>query len=407
MTVCHFTVDDDVAAVRRVFQRHASAAGHDVPYGGRDEIRRCCDEIAAAADCRYALLTSSATAALTCALASLQVGPGDEVVVPGFSGLEAALAVLHVGAVPVLAEIDETGTLDVPALSHVISPQTRLIVAVHVDGSPCDMAGIFRVTDSLGVGVLEYAQRSIGGRYRGRHLGTLGEIGVVSLGEFGGTGPREAGVILTSSPDLHNRATAQADAGFESTESSPPATVVDGERVAFAGWDFRTTELEAAVIRSRLGCAPNWIERLRVIKQRLYEGIDAPGVARVAHCHDVRGDCGRFTLMTADSARAATALIGALKERRIHAVTPYHFPHLVFRNWRGVINRQGSHHPLLNPYLMPQNHGLRTADRPEMLPRTDKAVRCSVVIPTDDRWSNADVLCVLRGINEAIRVVSS
>ena len=127
---------------------------------------------------RFALAVTSGTAALTTALAALGVGPGDEVILPAWSWYACFNAIVMQGALPVFAESDESFNLDPADLESRITPQTKAIMVVHTLGSPADMDAIMAIAHGRRIKVLEDCAQSLGGHYKGKPVGTLGDIGI-------------------------------------------------------------------------------------------------------------------------------------------------------------------------------------------------------------------------------------
>jgi 8-amino-3,8-dideoxy-alpha-D-manno-octulosonate transaminase len=122
---------------------------------------------------RYAQLTSSGTAALTTAMAALGIGAGDEVIMPAFTFVASFEAVLSMGAVPVLVDIDETLTLSPVAVKNAITPKTKCVMPVHMCGSMADLDALKAICEEHKIFLLEDACQSIGGTYKGKSLGTI------------------------------------------------------------------------------------------------------------------------------------------------------------------------------------------------------------------------------------------
>jgi dTDP-4-amino-4,6-dideoxygalactose transaminase len=129
----------------------------------------------------YALAVASGTTALTSALAALGVGPGDEVIVPGYTWISTAAAPLAVGGVPIIAEVDDSLTLDPADFERKITERTKVVIPVHLRGTPCDMDAIMEIARQHNIAVLEDAAQADGGSYKGRRLGSIGDIGFFSL----------------------------------------------------------------------------------------------------------------------------------------------------------------------------------------------------------------------------------
>ena len=129
---------------------------------------------------KYAQLTSSGTAALTTAMSALGIGYGDEVITPSFTFVASFEAVLSVGAVPVLVDVDDTLTLNPEAVRKAITPKTKAVMPVYMCGSMADMDALIAICKEHNLILLEDACQSIGGTYKGKHLGTIGDAGTFS-----------------------------------------------------------------------------------------------------------------------------------------------------------------------------------------------------------------------------------
>src|SRR5205807_7347989 len=139
-----------------------------------EEVERFESEFADYCEVGHCVGVSSGTAALALALRASGIGPGDEVILPAHTFIASALAIAHVGAVPVLCDVDAgTGLIDPEAARALIGPRTAAILAVHLYGQPCDMAAIDAIARPHGLLVLEDAAHAHGARYRGRRVGSL------------------------------------------------------------------------------------------------------------------------------------------------------------------------------------------------------------------------------------------
>ena len=199
--------------------------------------------------------TCNGTAALHLALASLGIGPGDEVVVPALTFVASASAVLYLGATPVFADVDaSTWCISADTISPVLSPRTRAIVVVHLYGQPADMDPILEVAARNGIQVVEDAAEAHGARYKGRRVGSLARVGVFSF--YGNkiitTG--EGGMLTTSDHALAERARFLRDHAMSSTERYYHPEI---------GYNYRLTNLQAALGVAQLERAEEFIARRR------------------------------------------------------------------------------------------------------------------------------------------------
>lgn len=192
--------------------------------------------------CEYAQLTSSGTAALTTAMAALGVGAGHEVIMPSFTFVASFEAVLSVGAVPVLVDVDETLTLNPDAVRKAITPATKCIMPVHMCGSMADLDALKAICDEHNLILLEDACQSIGGTYKGKKLGTIGHAGTFSFDFVKTITCAEGGVVMTNSEDVYIKSDGYTDHGHDHKGVDRGADLHP-----FIGYNFRISELHAAV----------------------------------------------------------------------------------------------------------------------------------------------------------------
>ena len=191
---------------------------------------------------KYAQLTSSGTAALTTALAALGIGVGDEVIMPSFTFVASFEAVLSVGAVPVLVDVDETLTLNPQAVLNAITRKTKCVMPVHMCGSMADLDALVHICKEHHLILLEDACQSIGGTYKGRALGTIGHAGTFSFDFVKTITCAEGGVVMTNNEDVYIKCDGYTDHGHDHQGVDRGADLHP-----FIGYNFRISELHAAV----------------------------------------------------------------------------------------------------------------------------------------------------------------
>ncbi len=191
---------------------------------------------------KYAQLTSSGTAALTTAMSALGIGYGDEVITPSFTFVASFEAVLSVGAVPVLVDVDDTLTLDPAAVRKAITPKTKAIMPVHMCGSMADLDALQAICKEHNLILLEDACQSIGGSYKGKMLGTIGDAGTFSFDFVKTITCAEGGVVMTNSEDIYVKCDGYTDHGHDHLGVDRGADLHP-----FIGYNFRISELHAAV----------------------------------------------------------------------------------------------------------------------------------------------------------------
>ncbi|TYP74302.1 DegT/DnrJ/EryC1/StrS family aminotransferase [Aquimarina intermedia] len=190
----------------------------------------------------YAQVVSSGTAALTVALASAGVGHGDEVIVPTFTFVASFEAVLSVGAIPILCDIDDTLTLKPEAVEAAITKNTKVIMPVHMCGSMADLDALREICDTHDLILLEDACQAIGGTYDNKPLGSIGDLGCFSFDYVKTITCGEGGGLITNSKEYAERAHKYQDHGHDHIGNDRGA-----ESHPFLGYNYRLSELNAAV----------------------------------------------------------------------------------------------------------------------------------------------------------------
>lgn len=246
---------------------------HDDFLGGR-EVQSLEKEWAEYFGVKYAVSVNSATSGLFCAVGAAGVGPGDEVIVSAYTMSASAVAAVVYGAIPVFADIEEEYyCLDVKSIASKITPRTKAIIVVDIFGQPYDVEAINALAAEHGLVVIEDAAQAPGAMHNGRFAGTLGDMGVFSLNYHKHIHSGEGGIIVTDDDALadrlrliRNHAEAVIAArGYESRE----------ELVNMVGFNYRMTEIEAAIAREQLKKLPQLLERrlenTRYLNEKLAE----------------------------------------------------------------------------------------------------------------------------------------
>ena len=251
----------------------STADGDDPRFQGK--VYQLEQEVAAMSQVRYAVAVNSGTSALLAAMVALGIGPGDEVIVPGFTFVASISAIVYTGAVPVLAEIDRTFNLDPEDVKAKISPRTKAIMAVHMMGNPARLKELKAVADEHDLYLIEDCCQAFGAAYSGRPIGSIGHVGAFSFNIYKTITSGDGGMVITDDEELYRRAFAFHDQGH-----SPLRTGVEIGKRPFLGLDFRYTELQAAVLLAQLRKLPGLIDLLQTKKRHLKAALaDLPGLA--------------------------------------------------------------------------------------------------------------------------------
>ncbi|SDG98902.1 dTDP-4-amino-4,6-dideoxygalactose transaminase [Sinosporangium album] len=321
-------------------------------------------------DVPYCVPVNSGTSALLAALAGLGIGPGDEVIVPGYMFVASIGAIVHSGATPVLAEIDESLTLDPVDVRARVTERTRAIMAVHMLGAPSNLAALQEVADEYGLALIEDNAQATGGTYRGALLGTIGTVGTFSLNHFKVVTGMDGGFVLTSQERLFQRAHSFHDQGWF------PHRQEVGEGDLMFGLNLRMSELNAAVALAQLEKLDSVLARTRAVKTRLLEGIPEQKGMRRRLLHDGDGECGTLAVFIFDSAESA-ASVGESFGCKTLIDSPKHYygglPALA------ALGR-GERGP--TPFRVPQESDLCQSYGKGALPKTDDILSRSIALST-------------------------
>jgi dTDP-4-amino-4,6-dideoxygalactose transaminase len=282
------------------------SSGHLFRYGNLDDpgfkhkVYSFEQEFAAKCGLRYALATSSGTAALVCALKAMGIGETDEVIVPAYTFIATYSAVIFAGGIPVLAEVDESLCLDPSDIERRLSPRTKAIMPVHMLGNPCDLDPIMAVADKHGLPVIEDVCQANGASYRGRRLGARGAMGTFSLNIFKTVTAGDGGVVVTDDEDLYRLAFGYHDQGH-----SPLRGGVEVGQRSVLGMNFRMNELTGAVALAQLRKLDRIIAALREKKRQLKEAIGHVEGMRYRQLNDPEGECATLCTVLFDSPERA------------------------------------------------------------------------------------------------------
>ncbi len=284
--------------------------GFDAARQGRWKARALEDEIKRLTGAAHCHVCSSGTAALAIALAACGIGAGDEVIVPPFTFIATIEAVLHAGAVPVFADIDDTLCLDPHAVERAIGSRTRAVLPVHMCGAMAHIDELQSLCDAHGLALIEDACQAFGATFRGRALGTFGRMGCFSFDAVKTITCGEGGAVVTDDTTFYKLADAYSDHGHDHV-----GTDRGREGHAILGTNYRISELNAAVGLAQVRKTGRILEVQRRHKRLLKKALAAVDGVTFRTLPDPEGDSATFLsflLPDEDTARrAATRLAEA------------------------------------------------------------------------------------------------
>lgn len=277
--------------------------------------------------CQYAHLTSSGTAALTTAMSALNIGAGDEVIMPSFTFVASFEAVLSVGAVPVLVDVDETLTLSPAAVKAAITPKTKCVMPVHMCGSMADLDALKSICTEHNLILLEDACQSIGGTYKGKALGTIGHAGTFSFDFVKTITCGEGGVVMTNSEEVWTKCDGYTDHGHDHKGVDRGADLHP-----FIGYNFRISELHAAVGLAQIRKLDTFLSLQRKHNKALRAYLETIPEVSFRKVPDEAGDSCSFLSWFLPSEELTKAVIAEMKEQGILAGNFYWYAN----NWHYI-----------------------------------------------------------------------
>jgi dTDP-4-amino-4,6-dideoxygalactose transaminase len=273
----HFA-QDEIEAAARVLE------SGKVNYWTGEEGRQFEQEFAAHVGSRHAVALANGTVALECALKALGIGPGDEVVTTSRTFIASASCVVMLGARPIFADVDWVSqNITAESIRAVLTSATKAIIVVHLAGWPCEMDAIMALARERGIKVIEDCAQAHGATYKGRSVGSIGDIGAFSFCQdkiISTAG--EGGMITLDSDEMHAQAWAYKDHG-KSYDSVYRRTHEPGFRWLHEsfGTNWRLTEVQSAIGRLQLRKLPCWVKTRREHAALLTECISELSGLRV------------------------------------------------------------------------------------------------------------------------------
>jgi len=324
----HYLDEAEIEAVERVLKSRSLFRYYGIDLQG--EVAAFEKEFAEFIGVEHALAVTSGSAALQTALSALAVGPGQEVIVPAYLWVAVVAAVVNLGAIPVLADIDETFTLDPRDVERQVTPRTAGIIAVHMSGAPADAPRLLAIARQRRLFLLEDCAQCAGGSVGGKRVGSFGDMGIFSFQMNKNMSSGEGGCVVTNDRRLYQRAVAAHDNGYARDESG--RAIFDNLDLCFWGRGCRLDEIRGAMLRVQLQKLPRIIGHMRESKYHIRRALEAFPQVHLRRIVDTEGDTGCFLILTLESASQARRIQQALRAEGI-ATSSQGITDVVMSDW--------------------------------------------------------------------------
>lgn len=356
--------------------------------------RELCEKTGAS----HALFVASGTAALSCCLSAYEIGPGDEVIVPAYTYIATAAAVCDVGAVPVIAEIDYSLGLDPADVEKKLTPYTKAIIVVHMQGVPARLDAIRAVAVRHGLVLIEDCCQAIGATYHGDFCGVHSHAFAWSTNYYKVLTSGEGGVFFVRDDDAFQRGLYQSDSGMTMWKTSIESVL----KVApFSRSGVRGNEIAAAIMRVQLTKLDEILKKTRGLKKLLLSKLNAPAHYSMQYVDDPEGDCGFSVTFIANSREECKKMNAMLLEEGLALGSVYDtgFPDRhIYANWDSILNKNGAT-PLNYPWNDPAYKGDVSYSK-DMYPQTLDILSRSLRFAINLNMTERNMLEVAEAINK-------
>ncbi len=330
---------------------------------------------------KHAQLTTSGTTALNVALAVLGVGAGDEVIMPTFTFVASFESILNAGATPILVDIDDTLTLDPKSVEAAITSKTKVVMPVHMCGSMADLDALKAICDKHDIFLLEDACQAYAGTYKGKALGTIGNVGCFSFDYVKTITCGEGGALIMNDEKLAIHADQYTDHGHDHVGSDRGA-----ETHPILGYNYRISELNAAVGLAQIRRTDEFINIQKKNKKILKDALSNIPEVSFRRIPDEEGDTATFLSFFMPTAELSQKVVEAFKEFGIDAYWNY-----FDNNWHYV--RKWDHFKDLKTLYPLSDHiknGMQNLNSLEF-PKSDDYISRNISCLIKLSWSDEEV----------------
>lgn len=401
----HHMDDEEIQAVTRVLKARSPFRYYGVDL--QKEVEAFEAEFAAFTGAEYALAVGSGTGALSVALGALGVGPGQEVIVPAYLWVSVAAAVVNQGAIPVIADIDDTFCLDPKAVEKQITARTSGIVLVHMSGAPGNAPAILDVARKHRLFLLEDCAQCTGGSIGGQKVGTFGDIGIYSFQMNKNMTSGEGGCVITNDERLYRRAFASHDLGYARDDQG--RLVFNDPDLSLWGKGCRMDEMRGAILRVQLRKLPSIVAAMRNSKYRIRQALAKFSAVRLRTIQDPAGDTGAFLITTYADAQTAARVNTRLHAEGI-ATSPEGISNVLMTNWglhlyyniASLVNKTSADSRGF-PWKLAENAGSERDYSKGACPVADSLFERSILIPIPSCLTRTDDDEIIEAFDKVLR----
>ena len=347
--------EDDIAAVVEVLRSEWLTTGPAV-----DRFEQTFAKLVGA---EHAVAVTNGTAALHLAMLAAGIGPGDEVIVPTMTFAASANAARYVGADVRFCDVrPDTLSIDVEQAAALVTPRTRAIVVVDYAGIPCDLDEVMALADRHGLTVIEDACHAVGATYRGRPIGSIAHLSTFSFHPVKHLTTGEGGMVTTADPNLDRRLRGLRNHGIDTDFRQRETAGTWEYDVVELGFNFRLSDINAALGASQVAKVPGWVERRRAMAARYRELLANTPVTMLTEPAHVVASWHLFPVLldAADGGPDRAEVFAALRADGIGVNVHYRPLHLhtVFRQSGGEVHLPVADDAYARVLSLPMWHGM-------------------------------------------------
>jgi 8-amino-3,8-dideoxy-alpha-D-manno-octulosonate transaminase len=371
--------------------------GFDKERKGVFKVREFEEAFAGYCQTSHALGVTSGSAALKVALTAMDIGPGDEVLVPAFTFLATYEAVMEVGAIPVMVDIDDTLNLDPQEIEKKKSPYTKAVIPVHMCGSAANIVKIMEVARKNKLLVLEDNAQGCGASFQGKKLGSFGDMGIFSFDYVKTVTTGEGGMVLTNSLDLYHRAEWYHDHGHD--HNPKVSRALEGRTIL--GFNYRMNELQGALGLAQLRKLDYIVAEQQKNKRFLKDALaQVPGV-KFRNLPDPAGDSATFLAFNLPNENSAQRFQNMLSAEGVDTVCYKRNLWHYVPNWEHFLARSTANSKQY-PFTDPTYKGKVQYSR-ESIPYAEDILGRTLVLGISVKMSPEKLAQIKKGIEQAAK----